>query len=112
VPRDVHVYLQDILDACEKIRRYTGEMTLDQFGSDDKTVDAVIRNLEIIGEAARQVPSEIRAATSAIEWQRIAAMRNVLIHAYFGVDVEIVWDVITTKVPEMQSALRQLLDSR
>jgi uncharacterized protein with HEPN domain len=82
------VYLQDILDACEKIRRYTSGMTLQQFGSDEKTVDAVIRNLEVIGEAARKIPSEMRAATAEIEWQRVAAMRNVLIHAYFGVDAE------------------------
>lgn len=112
MPREATVYLEDILESCRKIRRYTEGMTVERFRSDEKTVDAVIRNLEVIGEGARQIPPEVRGELPGIDWQRMAAMRNVLIHAYFGVDLDIVWDVVSTKLPGVESTAQRFLDAQ
>jgi uncharacterized protein with HEPN domain len=100
VPRDVTVFLEDILEACGKIGRYTSELSLEQFRQDEKTIDAVVRNLEIIGEAAKKLPENTRTEI-AVDWKRIAGLRDVLIHDYFGIDVEIIWDIVQTKVPDL-----------
>lgn len=85
MPRDARLFLDDILDACRKIRRYTVELTLEQFRSDEKTLDAVVRNLEVIGEAAKKLPHQLRNRIIDVEWQRIAGLRDILIHDYFGI---------------------------
>ncbi len=100
MPRDVTVFLEDILDACGKIGRYTSELSLEQFRQDEKTIDAVVRNLEIIGEAAKKLPEDTRTGI-AVDWKRIAGLRDVLIHDYFGIDVEIIWDIVQTKIPDL-----------
>jgi len=100
VPRDATVFLDDIIEACEKINRYISGLTVEQFRLDEKTIDAVVRNLEVIGEAAKNVPDETRA-TIAVDWKRMAGLRDVLIHEYFGIDLDIIWDVVQTKVPEL-----------
>ncbi len=79
------------------------------FARDDKTVDAVVRNLEVIGEAVKRLPPELRARRSDIEWQRIAGLRDILIHEYFGVDIDILWDVIVNKLPALEHAVESLL---
>jgi uncharacterized protein with HEPN domain len=81
VRRDVTVFLDDIIEACDKISRYTSGFTVEKFRRDDKTIDAVVRNLEIIGEAAKNVPDEMRAKI-AVDWKRMAGLRDVLIHEY------------------------------
>ena len=95
MPRDSRVYLEDILGAIARIRRYTTGLSKDAFAADDKTVDAVVRNLEVVGEAVKRVPADLRARHPEIEWQKIAGLRDILIHACFGVDVDILWDVIS-----------------
>lgn len=107
--RDLRLYLEDILQACEKIQRYTDRMFLDEFQSDDRTYDAVIRNLEIIGEAAKNIPPETRALYPDIEWRAIAAFRNIVAHEYFAVNAEIVWDIITNKIPDLQKQIEDTL---
>jgi len=97
MPRDYKQQLDDILQAITFIREYVKGMDYNAFEADRKTQDAVIRNLEIIGEAARAVPDEIRDKASEIEWYKIIALRNILIHEYFGVNLKIVWDVIKNK---------------
>ncbi|MBI4962297.1 MAG: DUF86 domain-containing protein [Desulfomonile tiedjei] len=107
--RDSKLYLADILESCEKIKTYTSGLSLDQFSADTKTLDAVIRNLEIIGEASRHVPEELRARCAGVEWRKITAMRNMLIHEYFGVKIEIIWDAIQNKLPVLETQIQEIL---
>ena len=104
--RDYKVYLEDILEAIGKIRTYTAGMSADSFASDDKTLDAVLRNLEVIGEAVKCVPDEVRTQHEEVEWKKIAGLRDILIHQYFGIDAEIIWDVVQNKLPELERQIR------
>ncbi|MCK5175211.1 MAG: DUF86 domain-containing protein [Planctomycetes bacterium] len=108
MPRDYKLQLDDILEAIGRIREYTDNMSEESFGLDHKTQDAVIRNLEIIGEAARNLPDEIKNSASEIQWHKIIALRNLLIHEYFGVNTKILWDVITNKLGGLEEACRKL----
>ena len=103
--RDPRAFLDDIVEACEKVTRYTAAMTSETFRGDDKTIDAVVRNLEVIGEAAKKIPEDLRLQMSNVDWQRIAGLRDVLIHQYFGIDLDIVWDVVRTKVPALRASV-------
>jgi len=109
MPRDYKQQLDDILQAITFIREYVKDMEYKAFEADRKTQDAVIRNLEIIGEAARTIPDEVRDKAAEIEWYKIIALRNILIHEYFGVNLKIVWDVIQNKLDAVESTCRRLL---
>lgn len=108
--RDWRLYADDILESCGKVRRYVTGMSYEAFAADERTLDAVIRNLEIIGEAAKCLPDEVVASAPGIEWRKIRGMRDVLAHAYFGVDPKVVWDVATTKLDALEAAVRMLLE--
>ena len=110
MPRDHRQQLDDIVDAIMTIREYVAGMDYDEFAADRKTRDAVIRNLEVIGEAARALPDEIKQRSQHIEWRKIIALRNLLIHEYFGVSVEIVWDVVENKLDGLEAACRAGLE--
>lgn len=84
--RDYKIYLKDILDAIERIEEYTESMDFEDFINDNKTQDAVLRNLEIIGEAVKNIPEEIREMHKEINWKGFAGLRDIVIHQYFGVD--------------------------
>ncbi len=109
MPRDYRLQLDDILEAIGRIKEYTENMSEEDFSSDHKSQDAVIRNLEIIGEAARSLPDDIKNSSSEIEWHKIIALRNLLIHEYFGVNVVILWDVVTNKLGELENTCRKLM---
>jgi uncharacterized protein with HEPN domain len=110
MPRDSRVYLDDILDATRKITVYTGGLSKAAFLEDEKTLDAVVRNLEVIGEAVKKLPENLRAKHSAVEWKKIAGLRDILIHEYFGLDAEIVWDIVQNKVPALDREVRMMLN--
>jgi len=109
VQRDPAVFLDDIVEACKWIATYTDGMTAVEFARDRKTLDAVVRNLEIIGEAVKKIPPDIRAEMPDIDWQRIAGLRDILAHAYFAVDTDIVWDVARNKVPQLHQRVEEFL---
>ncbi len=109
MPRDSSVYLEDIVRAAERIASYAAGHTIESFTKDAKTVDAVVRNLEIVGEAVKQIPADVREQAPDIEWTKIAGLRDILIHAYFDVDLEILWDVITNKLPGLLKRVKALL---
>jgi uncharacterized protein with HEPN domain len=108
VRRDVAVFLDDIIEACDKIFRYTSGFTVEQFCRDEKTIDAVVRNLEVIGEATKNLPDETRAKI-AVDWKKIAGLRDVLIHGYFGIDLEIIWDIVQNKIPTLRREISSYL---
>src|SRR5712692_4200737 len=101
MPRDYRIYLQDILEAVAKIRQYTEGLSLETI-SDPKTLDAVIRNLEIIGEASKMLPADVRSQDQDVDWKKIAGLRDILIHHYFGVDLEIIADIVRNKLPILE----------
>ncbi|MCX2678524.1 DUF86 domain-containing protein [Galbibacter sp. EGI 63066] len=94
--RDTILLLDNMLQSALKIKRYTQGLSFDDFLSDEKTIDAVIRNFEIIGEAANRIDADFREKNPKIEWNRIRGFRNRIVHEYFGIDHEIVWSIIET----------------
>jgi uncharacterized protein with HEPN domain len=106
--RDYRLYIDDILEAVEKIEKYTEKLTFDGFAQDGKTIDAVIRNFEIIGEAGKEIPEEIKAKYSDIPWKEMAGMRDKLIHAYFGVNLEVVWQTVKHRLPELKKNIQKI----
>lgn len=110
-PREWRLRVEDILEAIARIERYVEGLTFEQFQADRKTVDAVIRNLEVIGEAVRHLVTHRENLPAGIPWADIAGMRNVLIHAYFGVDLEIIWHTIVKDLSELRVQLQKLASS-
>jgi uncharacterized protein with HEPN domain len=98
-------FVSDIGEAIGRIERYTEGLEYDAFLEDIKTQDAVMRNLEIVGEAVKRLSAEFRKTHKGIRWPDIAGMRDRLIHDYFGVNWDIVWDVVRNKLPELKAAL-------
>ena len=108
--RDHLLLLQDMLEAALKIRRYTKDLDFDLFSKDDKTVDAVIRNFEIIGEAANGIDFNYKSINSGLEWNRIRGFRNRIVHDYFGIDYEIVWTIIENDLDNLIDQLEALIE--
>lgn len=106
------VYLEDILAAIQRIERYLRDVQFQQFTHNQLLADAVVRNLEIIGEAVKKLSTEFRQQYPEIEWKKIAGLRDFLIHSYSEVDLGIVWNIITTKLPPLEHTIRNLLESR
>jgi len=109
VSRDWTFFLEDILEASNKVLRYTNDMTLEAFQNNDLVFDAVVRNLEIIGEATKHLPAEILEMMPEVEWSKAAAFRDVIAHGYFGLNVHIIWDVARNKVPDISTSVEKLL---
>jgi uncharacterized protein with HEPN domain len=110
--RDTFLLLDDMLQSAQKIKQYTRDLDYDSFLSDDKTIDAVVRNFEIIGEAANRIDPDFRDRNPEIEWKRIRGFRNRIVHDYFGIDYEIVWSIIETYLDEMIDRLDTIIDSK
>jgi len=107
--RNSKLYLKDILDAMNAVEAFVSGMELEAFKKDDKTSSAVIRKFEIIGEAAKKVPEEIKHKYSSIPWREMAGMRDKLIHFYFGIKHELVWHTIRDIVPQVKPLIQKIL---
>lgn len=110
--RNEVIYLQDISDSCDKVLRFTKGLSLPDLLQDEKTYDAVVRNLEIIGEAAKNISEVLRSQMPDIEWRKIAGMRDMLAHEYFGIDNDVLWDVVQNKIPELAETVQTFLRDR
>ena len=107
--RNYILFLEDIGDRIEKIVSYINGMSYEEFVQDDKTVSACIREIEVIGEATKQIPSEITDKFDDLPWSLMAKMRDKLIHWYFEVDEEIVWNVATQKLPMIKIQIDEII---
>lgn len=102
--------LTDICESIEKIKSYTFELTFHQFAADNKTIDAVIRNFEIIGEAANRLPEVVKDKFPDINWIRIVGFRNRIVHDYMGIDYEIVWTIIENDIEKLLIDIKQIIE--
>ena len=109
--RDYIFFIEDILTCIEKIERYTSNVSFEEFCGNDMAVDAVIRNFEIIGEAVKKIPEEIKKNYADVEWKEAAGFRDVLIHDYFGIDLEAVWDTVRNNIPSFKKQVVKVLKS-
>ena len=107
--RDYIYFLNDIVTHIEKIEKFTKNMSFEEFEVDEKTVSACIREIEVIGEAVKQIPKEIRQKFGDLPWSLMAKMRDKLIHWYFEIDEEIVWKVIDEKLPDIKIKVIQII---
>ena len=108
--RDYGDYLEDILNSIDSIEEFTRDMDYDEFEQDKKTVFAVVRAFEIIGEAVKSIPKEIRQEYSDIPWRSMSGMRDKVIHGYFGVDNKVLWKTLKEDLPELRPKIKKILD--
>ena len=110
--RNWRIRIEDMLGAIEKIDRYAKSLSHSNFNEDEKTIDAVVRNLIIIGEAARLVPDEIIERYPGIAWKKIRGLRNLAVHEYFGIDADILWETTQHDLPPLASMLQRVLEDQ
>lgn len=106
--RDWKLRIEDIIEAIQRIQSYTAGYELSSFTADLKTVDAVVRNMKVIREAARHIPPEIETKYAFVPWAEMRGMRNILLHEYFGVNVEILWQTVVNDLPPVISTLQRI----
>jgi uncharacterized protein with HEPN domain len=109
--RNFRLLLEDIKEATENILEYTAEMNYDSFCKDKKTKDAVVRNFEVIGEASNRVPTEIQTEYPTVPWRRMIGFRNRIIHEYFGIDFQILWQIIQDNIPDLLAQINEVIIS-
>ena len=109
--RNYKLYLDDILTSVNKIQNYVGDTSYEALLVDEMKLDAIVRNFEIIGEAASNIPAEIRDKYPLVEWRKISDFRNVLAHEYFGIDYKIMWDIIKNKLPKLMQDIKTIKEN-
>jgi len=107
--RDIGLYLLDILDSIKKIEKYTKNLSYREFCANQMAIDAVVRNMEIIGEASSHIPAEFRKKYQDVPWSKMKSMRNKVIHEYFGVDLDVVWETINEDLPGLGKMIRKII---
>jgi len=110
--RNESLYLGDIQESCEKILRFTKGMTYKEFIHDDLHFDAVLRNLEVIGEAVKNISEETRITYPNVKWRKIAGFRDIVAHEYFGVNEETVWDIVRNQIPDLLEIVKMMLKEK
>ncbi len=105
------IYLEDILTSISRIEEYVEDLSFEKFSKDQKTIDAVIRNLEIIGEAAKNMPENFTENHGELPWREMISMRNKVIHEYFGIDINILWQTVKEDLPGLKTLVKELLNS-
>ncbi|WP_457637354.1 HepT-like ribonuclease domain-containing protein [Oceanithermus sp.] len=108
--RDPRLYLDDIIESCRKVARYVRGLNQDEAMRNELIVDAILRNLLVIGEAAKKLPDEWKQQYGDVEWRKIAGLRDVIAHEYFQLDEEILWDVVSNKLPELERVVSRMLN--
>jgi uncharacterized protein with HEPN domain len=106
--RDLRDYLQDILEAVNDIDSFVADMSYEQFIKDKKTLNAVVRSIEIVGEASKRLPESLKVKNSELPWREIAGMRDKLIHAYFGMDAETIWKTVKENIPQLKQTIKKM----
>ena len=109
MPRSYRLFLQDILTAAQKVEQYTRGKSFEDFVGDDVKLEATLYNLQIIGEAAKRVPKDIRDKFPEVNWTRIAGLRDVLAHNYFGLDLGIIWEIIQNRLVSLRLQIAEIL---
>jgi uncharacterized protein with HEPN domain len=109
--RDYRDYLQDILESVDDVESFIRGMSFEEFKRDRKTISAVVRSIEVIGEAAKRIPRSLKAKYKGVPWREMAGMRDKLIHEYFGVDVEILWKTAKDDIPPLKRVVQNMLES-
>lgn len=108
--REWKLFVEDILESIELIEKYVKEMELDDFKEDRKTIDAVVRNFEIIGEASKFIPDNIKSKFQNVDWKGIIGLRNRIVHEYFGISLAIVWEIIAEELPILKEQMKNILE--
>jgi uncharacterized protein with HEPN domain len=109
MPRSQLLYLNDIAEAVGNIRSYVGTRTYEEFKNDRMRVDAVVRNFEVIGEAVKNLSDDVKTRFSSTDWKAVAGFRDTLIHGYFGIDMEILWDIVIHKIPLLEQEIAVII---
>jgi uncharacterized protein with HEPN domain len=109
--RDPRILLQDIRDSCEKVARFSHGLSRDAVLSDEMRLDAILLNLHVIGEAVKKLPADLREKHPEIPWREIAGLRDFIAHAYFALDLDIVWDAVRKDVPELLHKVTRILEN-
>jgi len=109
--RDESLFIKDIVEAMEAIEAFVGQMGPEELRADEKTLSAILWKLELIGEAAKHISEDLRRQWPEIPWKQMAGMRDRLIHAYFGIDYDLVWEAVKVHIPRVKPLLRNMLDS-
>jgi uncharacterized protein with HEPN domain len=107
--RDVSQFLADIELACKKVLRFTAGVTYKQFTHDDEKYDAVLRNLEVIGEAVKHIPNEIREKYPHVKWRKIAGFRDIVAHEYFGISDDLIWDIVQNEIRPLLKSVKIII---
>ena len=110
--RNYNLYLQDVVVAADRVASYVEGVTRDEFEADQMRLDAVIRNLQVIGEAVKKIPDSIQKGYPSIPWHEIAGLRNRVTHVYFDVDINIIWDVVQFELPTLKTQIQRILKER
>jgi uncharacterized protein with HEPN domain len=108
--RDIRLIFEDIIDASDRISDYIQDYSKEEFKGDQKTIDAVVRNIEIIGEAVSNISPDIRMKFSEIPWTKIVGVRNIVIHRYFGVDTDTLWIIIKEQIPKFKDQISAIVE--